>query len=189
MWTYNGNRIREGRAWTNDDGVQHPANWHIWSEDEKIAQGLVWATPQTQPDERFYWFSQNSDGTYTTTPKSLEDTNEIDENGNPIIDPKTGTQMVTKGLKSNWITWIKTTQGSLLSKTDWAYIRLQDTASAVPADIQTYRNNVRSAATTIENSINACSTLDAFKALFVSPTDADGNITGNAPIYDWPEEI
>ena len=45
MWTYNGKRIREGRAWTNDDGVQHPANWHIWSEDEKIAQGLVWTAP------------------------------------------------------------------------------------------------------------------------------------------------
>ena len=40
-----------------------------------------------------------------------------------------------------------------------------------------------------ENNINACSTLDAFKALFVEPTDADGNITGNAPITDWPEEI
>jgi len=26
-----------------------------------------------------------------------------------------------------------------------------------------------------------------FKALFVTPTDSDGNATGNAPIYDWPE--
>jgi hypothetical protein len=165
MWTYNGKHIREGRAWTNDDGVQHPANWHIWSEDEKIAQGLVWTAPQVQPDERFYWFSQNADGTYESTPKDLND------------------------LKTHWISQTKRTQGGFLSKTDWAYIRLQDTAVAVPSDIQTYRNDVRSAATTIENSINACSTLEAFKALFVSPTDADGNITGNAPMYDWPEEI
>ena len=42
MWTYNGKRIREGRAWTDDNGVQHPANWAIWSEDEKVAHGLVW---------------------------------------------------------------------------------------------------------------------------------------------------
>ena len=189
MWTYNGKNIREGRAWTNDDGVQHPANWHIWSEDEKIAQGLVWTAPQVQPDGRFYWFSQNADGTYTSTPKALEDTNEVDDNGDAIIDPQTGTQMVTPGLKSVWIAQTKQTQGSLLAQTDWAYIRLQDTEAAVPADIQTYRNDIRSAATTIENNINACSTLDDFKALFVEPTDADGNITGNAPITDWPEEI
>jgi len=23
--------------------------------------------------------------------------------------------------------------------------------------------------------------------MFVTPTDSDGNATGNAPIYDWPE--
>ena len=63
MWTYNGKRIREGRAWTDDNGVQHPANWAIWSEAEKVAHGLVWVAPQPKPDERFYWFSQNADGT------------------------------------------------------------------------------------------------------------------------------
>ena len=38
MWTYNGKRVREGRAWTDDNGVQHPANWHVWSEAEKPAR-------------------------------------------------------------------------------------------------------------------------------------------------------
>lgn len=188
MWTYNGNRIREGRAWTNDDGVQHPANWHIWSEDEKIAHGLVWVAPQTKPDERFYWFSQNADGTYTTTPKALEDVNEVNENGDPMLDAD-GVQIVTKGLKSNWIAQTKQTQGSLLAQTDWAYIRKTDTGIAVPADIQTYRDEVRLAAGTIEGQISNCADLDAFKALFVTPTDADGNPTGNAPIYNWPETI
>jgi hypothetical protein len=42
MWNYNGKVIREGRAWTDDDGTQHPANWNIWSADEKISKGLVW---------------------------------------------------------------------------------------------------------------------------------------------------
>jgi hypothetical protein len=189
MWTYNGKRIREGRAWTDDNGVQHPANWHIWSEDEKVAHGLVWVDAQPKPDERFYWFSQNADGTYTTTPKALEDTNEVDENGDPIIDPDTGTQMVTPGLKSVWIAQTKQTQGSLLSQTDWAYTRLADTGTAVPADIQQYRNEVRLAASAIEDQISQCSDLDAFKALFVTPVDANGDVTGNAPIYNWPEAI
>ena len=188
MWTYNGKRIREGRAWTDDNGVQHPANWAIWSEDEKVAHGLVWVAPQTKPDERFYWFSQNADGTYTTTPKALEDINEVDENGDPMLDAN-GVQMVTKGLKSNWIDQTKQTQGSLLAQTDWAYIRKTDTDIAVPADIQTYRDEVRLAAGTIEDQINQCANLDDFKALFVAPVDANGDVTGNAPITDWPEAI
>jgi hypothetical protein len=188
MWTYNGKRIREGRAWTDDNGVQHPANWAIWSEDEKIAHNLVWVAPQTKPDERFYWFSQNADGTYTTTPKSLEDINEVDENGDPLLDDD-GVQIVTPGLKSVWTAQTKQTQGSLLSQSDWAYIRKQDTGIDVPTDIQQYRNEVRLAAGIIEDQISQCVDLDAFKALFVTPTDVDGNPTGNAPIYNWPEAI
>ena len=67
--------------------------------------------------------------------------------------------------------------------------RKADTGIAVPADIQQYRNEVRLAAGIIEGQIAACADLDAFKALFVVPTDADGNPTGNAPIYNWPETI
>jgi hypothetical protein len=116
MWNYNGKVIREGRAWTDDDGTQHPANWNIWSADEKISKGLVWVDAQTQPDGRFYWFSQNADGTYTTTPRELEDRNEVDQNGDPIIDQRTGKQMVTLGLKSQAVAQTKQTQGYLLSQ-------------------------------------------------------------------------
>ena len=188
MWTYNGKRIREGRAWTDDNGVQHPANWHVWTEDEKVAHGFVWVAPQTKPDERFYWFSQNADGTYTTTPKALEDVNEVDDNGDPLLD-EDGVQIVTKGLKSQWIAQTKQTQGSLLAQTDWAYVRKQDTGAAVPADIQTYRDEVRLAAGIIEGQIAACADLDAFKALCVVPVDANGDPTGNAPIHNWPDPI
>jgi hypothetical protein len=76
-----------------------------------------------------------------------------------------------------------------VSQTDWAYIRLQDTGTAVPDDIQTYRNEVRLAAGIIEGQIAACADLDAFKALFVVPVDANGDPTGNAPIYNWPDPI
>jgi hypothetical protein len=107
----------------------------------------------------------------------------------PVIDPDTMAQLSTPGLKSNWIAQTKQTQGSLLSQTDWAYIRKTDTGIDVPADIQQYRNEVRLAAGIIEGQIAACADLDAFKALFVTPTDADGNPTGNAPIYNWPEAI
>ena len=42
MWTYQGLRVREGRSWTNNEGIQHPSNWNIWTNDQKIAAGLAW---------------------------------------------------------------------------------------------------------------------------------------------------
>ena len=43
MWTYSGLRVREGRSWTNNEGVKHPSNWDIWTNDQKTAAGLVWS--------------------------------------------------------------------------------------------------------------------------------------------------
>ena len=189
MWTYNGRVIKENRAWTDDNGVQHPANWHIWSADEKISKGLVWVDRQTPPDSRFYWWSQNPDGTYTTTPKALEDIPTVDDAGIPVIDPITLKQLSTPGLKSQAVAQTKQTQGYLLSATDWAYIRKTDTGIDVPADIQQYRNEVRLAAGMIEDRISQCTTLEQFMALYETPVDADGTPTGNAPINDWPEIV
>lgn len=188
MWTYNGKIIKEGRAWTDDNGVQHPANWHTWTQAEKIANGLVWHDAQPKPDERFYWFSQNPDGSYVVTPRELEDRAEVDENNDPILGPD-GKQIVTPGLKTQWINQIKQTQGSLLSSTDWAYIRKADTGIEVPSSIQQYRNEVRLASSIIEDQISQCADLDAFKVLFETPVDSSGTPTGNAPIYNWPELV
>lgn len=46
MWMYGTKRLREGIPWSDADGIQHPANWHIWSEEEKRTRGLVWVVPQ-----------------------------------------------------------------------------------------------------------------------------------------------
>ena len=187
MWTYNGKRIREGRAWTDDNGVQHPANWHVWTEDEKIAHGLVWIVPQTKPDERFYWFSQNADGTYTTTPKALEDTNEVDENGDPVLD-ENDNQLVTRGVKWNLKQEVKKQQADLLSQTDWAIVRKADNDTAVPANIQTWRNSIRTKATEMETAIDNAADTDAIADLFVTyTTNEDGSVTKSGVLYDWPE--
>lgn len=42
MWKHNGREIRVGKSWTSDDGLKHPSNWAVWSDDEKAAFGLVW---------------------------------------------------------------------------------------------------------------------------------------------------
>ena len=189
MWNYNGKVIKEGRAWTDDNGVQHPRNWMVWSANEKADRGLIEVTVQSKPDEKFYWVTgPNKDGTWTSTERAIEDVNEVDSDGTALLD-EDGNQLVTKGLKSQYISQVKVTQGSLLSQTDWAYIRKADNDTAIPSDIQTYRNAVRSAAETIETKITNCSTMDEFQALFVTPVDSDGTHTGNSPIVDWPESI
>jgi hypothetical protein len=190
MFVYNNTTVlRPGRAWTDINGVQHPGNWNSWDAATKAANNVVEVTIAAKPDERFYWVTgPDLTGAYTSVERALEDVNEVDENGDPLLDAD-GVQVVTKGLKSKWIARTKETQGSLLAQTDWAYIRKQDTGTAVPADIQTYRDEVRLAGGVIEGQIAACDDLDAFKALFVVPVDANGDPTGNAPIYNWPEPV
>ena len=182
MWTYNGRTIRVGRSWADDSGVKHPTNWSSWSADEKAARGLVW-NQDLQPvpfDNRFYWSAG--------VPKALDDVNEVDEDGNPALDPD-GVQIVTKGLKSNAIAQVKATAGGLLQPTDWMVTRKAETGTEVPSAVGDYRTAVRTASEAIETAIAGVTTLEAFMALYDAPVDADGNVTGNAPINNWPDAI
>ena len=181
MWTYQGKHIKEGRSWVNADGITHPTSWGRWSDAEKTAAGLVWADDPAPFDNRFWWDAD--------TPKALDDVNAVDEDGNAILD-ENGEQVVTLGLKSQWINTIKAQAGGLLSKSDWYIIRYQeDNTKTVPTDIATYRAAVRTASDTIETAITDAADHTAFVALFETPVDADGNVTGNAPIADWPDEV
>ncbi len=97
MWKYNGRTIRTGKAWTDDNGVQHPANWHIWSPSEKAAAGLTEIVEETPPDSRLYDWSMGSDGKISKTAKSLDDTDAVDEDGNKIKD-EDGDQVINRGV-------------------------------------------------------------------------------------------
>jgi len=182
MWTYTGLRKREGRVWTDNNGTKYPAQW--WSRTtnaEKIAVGLVWVDDPVQYDSRFY----TGDG----TPKALDDVNEVDEDGNPVLDAN-GVQIVTRGLKYNAVQQTKATAAGLLQPTDWHVVKAAEVSGyTVPSAITTYRAAVRTASNTIETAINGAADHAAFMALYDAPVDADGVPTGNAPINDWPDEI
>ncbi len=182
-WLYNERTLKVGKSWTDDNGYKHPYNWATaWSEEDKTQWGVTWQDDvDTSYDNRFYWARD--------VERSLTDINVVDENGDAVIDPTTGVQQVQLGLKSQWIAQTKSTANGLLTASDWYVVRNAEKSVAIPSEISTYRDAVRTASGTIETAINACADLDAFKALFVVPTDADGNPTGNAPIYDFPDEI
>ena len=182
VWKHNGVNIKEGKSWTDKDGIKHPSNWMIWSDEDKKGFGLTWeAEEDTSFDERFYWSKD--------VERKLTDTNEVDKDGKAIIDPLTGKQLVTLGLKSIWIERTKTTANNMLSKTDWYVTRKAEADKEIPSDISKYRADVRTATATIETKINNCSKLSEFIALFDTPVDSDGKPTGNAPMYDFPDEV
>ena len=162
-YKYSGRIIRAGKAWTDNDQIQHPANWMVWSAETKAAKGLVWEDdPDNSFDGRFYWSAGVA--------KALDDVTEED-----------GT--ITKGLKSNAIATVKAQAAGMLAPTDWYVVRKSETDVAIPATIATFRAAVRTASGTIEAAITAAADLDAFMALYDAPED------GNAPINDWPEEV
>mgnify|MGYP005732839189 CR=1 FL=1 len=33
--TADGTYLKEGNGWTDSDGIKHPSNWMIWSDDYK----------------------------------------------------------------------------------------------------------------------------------------------------------
>jgi len=177
-WKYNDRIIRVGRSWTNDDGITHPRNWAIWSNEDKVAAGLVWEDDPASFDSRFYWSAD--------VPKNIDDVNEVDEDGNPVLD-EDGVQVVTKGLKSNAISQVKATAAGLLQPTDWYVTRKAETATAIPSAVLDYRAAVRTASGAIETAIVGATTHEAFMALYDAPVDDEGMPTGNAPINDWPE--
>lgn len=188
MWKYNGRTIRTGKAWTDDNGVQHPANWHVWSATEKAAAGLTEVTPETPPDSRLYTWGYQADGvTISKTAKNLNDVNEVDGDGDPILDDD-GNQVVTRGVKWNLKQEVKTQQGSLLAQTDWAVVRKADKGTAIPSNIQTYRDAIRTKATEMETAIDNAADTDAVADLFLTyTTNEDGSVTKSGILYDWPE--
>ena len=157
--------------------IHYPANWlRLSSADEKTALGITEVADDPVYDSRFYW----NNG----TAKTLTDTNEVDENGDPLLDDY-GNQIITLGVKSVLKAREKDIAGSLLAKYDWYVVRKAEKSTAIPTAITTYRDAVRTACDTREKEIDACSDTAALVTLYES-TEKDGKVTPNMTQY--PED-
>ena len=172
-WTYLGKIIREGRSWTNADGVTHPTSWGKWSDDDKQAAGLVWQDDPKPFDNRFWWDAD--------TPKALDDVNAVDENGDPVLDEK-GNQVVTLGLKSVHKGMVKQQAGGLLADTDWYVVRQAESGTAIPIEVSNYRAAIRAYSGYLEGLIDGAADHAAFVALFENTEDT------TSAFSSWPEE-
>jgi hypothetical protein len=132
---------------------------------------------EIRPDDQYYWVTQNQDGSYSATPKELEDREEVDQDGNPMyvkvlgeVDGKPAMvdsteRLVTKGLKSQRIAQIKQNANMTLARTDWMVIRKAERNVDIPADIATYRAAVVAWAQSTEAAITAVTTVEELKAI------------------------
>jgi hypothetical protein len=130
---------------------------------------------EVRPDDQYYWVTQNSDGSYTATPKELEDREESDADGNPMYVQKynpeteqmenTAERLIHKGLKSQRIAQVKQSANITLSHTDWMVIRKAERNIEIPADIATYRASVVAWAQSTEAAITAVTTVEELKEI------------------------
>jgi hypothetical protein len=139
---------------------------------------------EIRPDDRYYWVTANEDGSFSKTPKLLDDREEVDKDGNPMYVQVLGVvdgepamvdsteRLVTKGLKSNFIAQIKQTAGSILSQTDWMVIRKAERNVSIPSSVATYRATVVAKADELEAAISAVTSVEELIALNLSfPTE------------------
>jgi hypothetical protein len=167
--------IQLDTPFTHND-IQYPANWiRLASEADKSAIGMTWEADAVRADDRFYW-----DGN-TNNPKALEDKLEVDQDGNPLFvkvldktDPQypvmvdSTERLVTKGLKSNFISQVKATAGSILAQTDWMVIRKAERNVDIPSSVAAYRASVVTKATELETTIAAVTSVEQLIALDLS---------------------
>jgi len=169
LFKYNTQTLKPNRAWTDDNGITHPRNWHIWSTAEKTAAGVTEVTEDTPPDSRLYNWSMDRDGKITSTAKAM-------------ADAGSGLNLVL-GVKSSLKNEVKSQQESLLNQTDWAVVRKSEKSTTIPSNISTWRDAIRTKATAMESAIDGAADTAAVAALFLS-WDVDGNKSGI--LYDWP---
>jgi len=167
MYKVNNKTLPLDRAFTLGD-IQYPSNWLRRSTAiARLALGITWETEPARADDRFYW---NGD---INNPKTLEDREEVDEEGNPMYVKVLGEvdgepamvdsdeRLVAKGLKSNWIAQVKATAGGLLAGTDWMVIRKAERDVAIPADVVAARAAIVAEANRLETAIAACADVAA----------------------------
>ena len=167
--------------------IQYPQNiFTLWSAAEREAIGIyeVVFDNSNKKDEAYYINTNQSfnfaDGVVTAsygsaTAKELDDRNATNEAGEEL-DPV----VVIEGLKTKHKKIIKKQASGLLEPTDWYnHKALDDDTFTIPANITTYRANIRTRSNEMETAIDNASDVDALAALYVYKD-------GERPLGEFP---
>ena len=180
------------------NGNQYSADiFTKWTKSEKEAIGLYEVTfDDTNKKNEKWYINTNQTFTYdadagtvtatygTATAKAHADTNwtqtEID-NGDAPAGATTSTVKV-EGLKTILIREIKEQAGANLAKTDWYVTRKSEKSTAIPSNISTHRDAVRTKQTEMETAINNAADTAALETLY----EVVNTGTEESPVYERP---
>ena len=160
--------------------VRYPAKiFQLWSASELNAIGIyeVVTDSTNKKDEKWYI---NTNESYafadnqvtrswgTATPKAHADTlwtaqDETDGKG-------TEGEVATRGLKYNLIQTLKQQVAGELSNTDWYITRNTEKSTAIPSNISTHRDAVRTKQAEMETAITNASDTPALETLYTYTT-------------------
>ena len=190
--------------------VRYPARiFSAWTASELAAIGIIEVTfdDSNKKDEKYYI---NTNQTYTydadegtvtaaygdATAKAHADVaevwsqDEIDDgdapDGTSADDPKNdedGNQIITRGLKYNFIQTIKAQAQGLLNQTDWYITRKAEKNTAIPSAITTWRNGIRTKQAAMETLITNASNTAAIQTLYTYVNTAD---EGDPKVFERP---
>ncbi len=183
------------------DDIRHPrAIFTVWSDADLKAIGIVPVTTSgSHLDARFYIeknevFALAEDGNSVirtigekATDKKLTDTDNVDENGDPILDDHDN-QRISLGLKSQAKLKADTIAHGLIKGFGWLIQRKVTADTAIPSDVTTYMAAVRTAHASICTAIDNAGDMDAFIVLYTNEYNDDGSLKTVQKINDWPDD-
>jgi len=153
--------------------LQYPADiFTKWSVEEKEAIGIYEVVFDNSNKKDNQWYNNTNqtfafaDGVVTAsygtaTPVPHADVTATDENGNEVI---------TNGLKTKLIKILKANVANELARTDWYVIRNTEKSIAIPSNISTHRDAVRTKQAEMETAIINASDTPALETLYTYTT-------------------
>ena len=155
----NGNIVQlipDGNPFTLD-GVEYPANWvNLSSPQDKAAIGMVDVVYGPQANQTYYWVTQQE-------PVYNAQTNQVDINF-------TATPKDLTSVKSNAISQVNNTAYTILFPTDWMVVKATETSTTVPAAWNSWRQSIRSTATSAVNSIEGATDVSGVEQIMSNIT-------------------
>jgi hypothetical protein len=172
--------------------VRYPANiFSVWSMSELNAIGIyeVITDSSNKKDDKWYI---NTNESYafadnqvtrswgTAKPKAHADTlfTAQDETDGLGVEG----EVATRGLKYNLIKDLKITVANELAKTDWYITRNTEKSTAIPSNISTHRDAVRTKQASMETQILNASDTPALETLYTYVNTG----TEEDPVYERP---
>ena len=186
------------RGITIGDNQYPKAIFTLWTKSEREAIGIyeVEMDISKSKDEKWYintnitysFGSGKVTGSYgDATAKAHADTlytaqDETDGLG-------TEGEVKAEGLKTILIRNVKAQANQLLSETDWYVTRKTEKSTAIPSNITTWRNGIRSKQAAMETSITNANDTPALETLYtyVNTADEGDPVVIERPLGEFPE--